>query len=320
MTERLWLDISATEYHDLPAVSSGGLKTYEKAGPLEYHAAYVAKTKVSEETTAKRMGTAFHRAMEDPESWKTGYAIRPTVATDPGLLAIVRDMMPEKTTAEAPELGETLNLRKTFHKMYLGLVEEEAVAAGKTLMTEDQYAIIDLQIASVYDNKDCREFVGKKTSSNVEMACVWECPLTGLAVKALVDLLVGDTVVDFKTTKARNPYEWLRDVEKLGYGYQLAHYLYVTGKPEFRFITVTSEEMLKTGSHCEANLWHGVPADLTRWHDKNISTLHAIASHARLTGEFEDLVDGQGVPFAWHNEGWGEDNPLSFDYFSRSDG
>jgi hypothetical protein len=320
VTERLWLDISATEYHDLPAVSSGGLKTYEKAGPLEYHAAYVAKTKVSEETTAKRMGTAFHQAMEDPATWENGYVILPSVIESPLLVERVVATFSETSKAKQPELGETLNMKLPSHRMYVDLFTGDANADGCEVLTVEQYEIIDLQIASVYDNKDCLEFVGKKTSSNVEMACVWECPLTGLAVKALVDLLVGDTVVDFKTTKARNPYEWLRDVEKLGYGYQLAHYLYVTGKPEFRFITVTSEEMLKTGSHCEANLWHGVPADLTRWHDKNISTLHAIASHARLTGEFEDLVDGQGVPFAWHNEGWGEDNPLSFDYFSRSDG
>lgn len=320
MAERLWLDISPAEYHTLPAVSSGGLRTYELVGPLEYHAAYVANTKVSSETTAKRMGSAFHLAMEDPESWKDSYILLPAEAQDATLVAAVSSAIPENSKAQPPVLGQPLDMRKPFHKLYVDMLTTNAEEAGKQVLTQAQFEIIDLQISSVYDNKDCLEFVGKKTSSNVEMACVWECPLTGLAVKALIDLLVGDTVVDFKTTRARNPYEWLREVENMGYGYQLAHYLYVTGKPEFRFITVTSEDSLKTGSHCEANLWHGVPSDLVRWQDKNISTLHAIASHSRLSEDFDDLEDSQGVPLAWHNEGWGEDLPLSFAYFERSDG
>ena len=317
MTERLWLDISATEYHDLPAVSSGGLKTYEKFGGLEYHSQYIAKTKVSEETTAKRLGTAFHCAMEDPDSWQTGYMLRPTIATDQGLLAIVRDLMPEKTKAAAPVLGEPLNMAMKFHKAYMELVEQDARANGKTLMTAAEYEIIDLQIASVYDNPECRDLVGQKTRSNVELACVWECPETGMPIKALVDLLVGDVVVDFKTTKAPNGYAFCRDADNYGYHFQAAHYLYVTGCAEFRFISVTSEALLKTGSHCEANVWRVPPRRLEDAHLKNLQVLQAVKDNTESAKTSE--VDCQGVPFSWHNEGWSATLPLDVDHF-RGDG
>lgn len=312
-TNREWLNITAEEYHLYPAVSSGGLKCYEKKGPLEYHAMYIAKTKLNEDTTAKRMGTAFHKAMEDPDSWQTGYVLRPTEATDALLIAKVEAMISEHSSAEAPKLGEKLNMRKKFHKAYVELMEQEAVADGKVMLTSDEYDIIDLQIAAVYDNVVCREVVGQKTRTNVEMACVAECSKTGVMIKALTDLLVGDVIVDFKTTKAANAYEFCRDAMDMGYRFQAAHYLHVTGCTEFRFLSVTSQASLKTGSHCEANLWRVPDKVIREAHEKNIQTLGSIKSNLKAAGD--DTMDCQGVPYAWHNNDWNAELPLDTNYF-----
>ena len=311
MTEPRWRDMTVEEYHGLPAISSGGLRCFEKFGPLEYHAQYVAKTKASVESTARRMGTCFHSAMEDPDNWEAGYEVVPEVAQDQELVESVKSTVDSKSKAEPPQWGVVLNLKKPLHRRYMSLVEEKAKSCGKILLTEEQHATIDLQISAVYDNPACREYVGQKNSGNVEMACVRECPVTGMPMKALVDLLTGDTVVDFKTDMSLNPDETIRNAEKHGYIFQAAHYLYVTGRPEHRFITVTSEASLRTGSHCEANLWHVVPADLVYAHDKNMAVLEQLKSLDLMGAFSSDEVDSQGVGLVWHNKGYAADLPLN---------
>jgi hypothetical protein len=317
--DRDWQDITTSEYHAYPAISSGGLKCFEKEGAMDYHAQYIEKSVVSEETTAKRMGTAFHLAMEKPDTWQDSYEILPDVVEDAGLVQICKDIRPEKSKAHIPVMGERLNMKMKLHKKYLDMLEARASGDGKQLMTVAEFAIVVTQICAVWDNKDCREILELKTPTNVEKACIWECPVTGRPVKALVDLTVGGMVVDFKTTMAKSRYDWFRQVEKLGYAFQAAHYLFVTGKTEFRFITVTSQERLQKGCHAEADLWHIPRQKLEIAREQNEKSLYSLSS---LLDDLENptcIKDSQGVPVSFHSEGWGEDLPLDWEEFANKD-
>jgi len=318
MSERQWLNITAAEYHELDAISSSMLKAMEKEGPMDYHAQYIAKQKQRPATTAQRMGTAFHSAMENPDCWDKSYLIIDEVIDDKSIAEQVNEVLDEKKSSAARcEMGAAINRRQAAHKMYLAEVERQAAEDGREIMTAYQYAIVEKQIAAVYDNPGTAQYVGHRNPNNVELACLWDCPY-GMPVKALVDLLVDDTIVDFKTTRATQNYDWFREGKRHGYAYQAAHYLYVTGLPKFCFISVTSEAALKTGSHCEAMLWDVTYADLAEAHEANMKALSTLQTADLLSGN-DPLTDSQGVPEIWHNEGWGslEPLPMSFAAFGN---
>src|SRR5690606_8732587 len=111
---------------------------------------------------------------------------------------------------------------------------------------------IEGQVAAVYDNAAIRELLSDKNSMNVEVACFMKHK-SGLELKTLCDLVIGDAVIDWKSTCMRNPYSFLRDAVKRGYDYQAAHTCLVTGKSRFLFGSVSD------AFPYEANLWE-VPA------------------------------------------------------------
>lgn len=61
---------------------------------------------------------------------------------------------------------------------------------------------------------------------------------TGLIVKCRTDYLLGDLIVDVKTTASAQPEEFGRYAKNLGYPLQDAIYRDVTGLPEFAFLAV----------------------------------------------------------------------------------
>lgn len=61
---------------------------------------------------------------------------------------------------------------------------------------------------------------------------------TGLIVKCRTDYLLGDLIVDVKTTASAHPEEFGRYAKNLGYPLQDAIYRDVTGLPEFAFLAV----------------------------------------------------------------------------------
>lgn len=311
---REWLDISAAEYHALDAISSGGLRMYEKVSPLEYYVTYVSRTKKSPGTTATKLGTAFHAAMEDPSAWEDAYRVISDTLDDEAICDVVNVSLDASGSgSKRANVGDTLNRRLPAHKMYEENLAADAAAQGQELITHDQLEIIRRQVDAVYDSPACRDYVGRKTSSNVEMACVYNTDLSKPA-KALCDLVLPECIVDFKTTKALNPHQFLRDaLDNHGYQYQAAHYLYVTGFTEFRFITVTSEAVMRSGSPCEANVWFVPDYELERAKVKNLQTMRTICDHFSHDDEYPPQLDSQGVPFHWHNEGYGAMDPLPMD-------
>ena len=312
--EREWLDISTPEYHAMEAVSSGGLRMYEKISPLEYYVTYVARTKKSTGTTATKLGTAFHAAMEDPQQWEDSYRVISETLDDEAIVDFVNlSLDASGSGSKRATVGEALNRRLPSHKMYEENIEADAASQGQELITVDQLEVIRRQVDAVYDSPACREYVGRKKSSNVEMACVYD-PGFGQKCKALCDLVLPECIVDFKTTKALNPHQFLRDaLDNYGLQYQAAHYLFVTGFREFRFITVTSEAVMRSGSACEANVWYVPERELERAMTKNLQTLRTICDHFASARENPENCDSQGIPLSWHNEGYGAMDPLPMD-------
>lgn len=303
MNERHWLNISQADYHAMDAISSGALRCFALMGPLEYYARFVGRIVDDEDTDPKRLGRAFHRAMESPDNWRESYVITPATVQDDEFVPAVNATFGAKSKAERLAVGDALNLQVKSHRMYLQCFRDAAIAMNREVLSPSEVDKVHGQVAAVYDNPACMEFVGHKGACNVEVACVSEDADTGLATKALCDLIVGECVVDFKTTRTRNPFDFIRQGEKEGYHYQAAHYLDVTGKEEFRFIAVATEPPYF------ASVFY-VPARVTkRCHDENRAHLKQIRQIHTMAG-FNPTVESQGIPLDWMPEGWAGEYPL----------
>jgi hypothetical protein len=306
----MWLNITMQEYHALDAIGSSALRVFALQGQTAYYARYIAKIVEQSDTDAKRLGRAFHLAMENPDGWRNKYVIAPTIVEDETLVTAINATLSERTSAKLLRVGDPIDMRLQTHRLYVQHFAELAEQSGKEVLTDKEAETVERQIAAVYDNPACREYVGLKGQCNVEVACVSEDEATGLKIKALCDLVVGDTIVDFKTTKALSPLEFVRDAERFGYDFQAAHYLHVTGKDEFRFISVTTEPPFV------ASVFYVPGTIIARRKEQNLQSLQQIEQLLAMS-EFSEQRDSQGIPIDWMPEGWGGEYPLDSDAIRR---
>lgn len=292
--ERQLLDISEAEYRQLPAVSSSGLRLYATEGPMVYRAAIIDRTIVRNQTDPMRLGTAFHRAMDDKTAWDQCYAIIPTELEDDESLAIVKaDWSGKKSTADLSP-GAELNLKFPAHRQYLELRKQVAASIGKDWVTDDEVATIRQQIEAVYDNPACIQYLGEGAETESPYTAIDQ--ETRLPIKCLCDRLVtfGErrVVVDFKTTSTRTPYQFFREgIRGRGYDKQGEMYLRVTGADAYILIAVSSEAPFESLVY---TLEDTLIVDAKSTNDAALQKL-------QYNYEFN----------GWHSEGWGAEIPLT---------
>ena len=303
MSERQWLPITPAEYHALDALGSSAIRCFALEGQLEFYARFVAKKKPKPDTDAMRLGRAFHAAMEGDENWEDRYAIVPDVIADDPIAQDVNDGM-ETVGSKAKQCipGDEINPRYPSHRAYMEAHRQSAIDSGKDWMTPAESERVKGQVAAVYDNPDCRELLSLNTNLLSEVACVYEH--AGVKRKALIDRVVGDGIVDYKSTCQSSPLEFLRDAKRRGYDYQLGDQLWITGKLWAAIISVNDEYPF------EAHAWDMPPALMTiRAEDAKRHT-EAIGQLQKMA--LIDQQDSQGIGLSWHNDLWG--SRLQFDF------
>ena len=289
-----WLDIEPSEYHALKAFGSSAIKCFAQDGPLQFHHDYIAKKNYFD-SDAMRIGRSFHKAMEEPVTWQDWYVRVPTTIEHNELYDDAVFSMPEGTTAKIPEPGEPVSARRLFDKTYVGYFKLHAESNGLDWLNDDEIEIVKQQQQACWDNLAIREVLESDTKK-VEVAAVKEHG--HITIKALIDLLIQPKFWDFKTTKANNPHQYWRDFQRLGYGYQIAHYRLVTGIEEHGHIFVSNSapfeaQIMDIPLRVIQHEW-----DKTQEHHDNLSQL--IGQLNEHTG-----TDSQGIPFDFHNEPWG---------------
>jgi hypothetical protein len=299
---RQWLPITPAEYHALDAYGSSAIRCFALEGPLEFYAKFVARHKVKDDTPKLRLGRAFHAAMEGDLDWESRYMLIPSVIEGGDVCAAVNATIGKDSKAKRCVHGDPVNLKLPSHRAYMTAHQELAAAAGKDWMTPKDIERVKSQVAAVYDNPDCRELLSIQTDLLSEVACT--CEYSGVKRKALIDRVVGDGIVDFKSTCQSNPLEFLRDAKRRGYDYQMGDQLFVTGK---RWATIIS---VNDTYPYEAHAWD-MPVNLmvrriedARRHTEAIGQLHLLS--------LIDDKDSQGIPVSYHNDMWGA--RLKFDF------
>jgi hypothetical protein len=300
MTERKtdtreWLTITPEQYHALDALGSSAIRCFALEGQLEFYARFVAKLKPKPDTDAMRMGRAFHAAMEGDPEWNNRYAVVPDVIQDDDVCDEVNANMKSGSKATPCIPGDEINQRLQSHRAYLDAHREAALKTGMDWMTPSEAERVKYQVAAVYDNPDCRELLSIRSNIQSEVACVYDH--AGVKRKALIDRVVGDGIVDFKSTCQSNPLEFLRDAKRRGYDYQMGDQLFVTGKSWAAIISVNDTYPY------EAHAWD-MPKGLM------VQRVDDATRHTEAIGQLRQLAlldenDSQGVPTSYHNELWG---------------
>lgn len=239
MQRKQW---SRDEYFADLSVSNSMMRCFELEGPLMAYHKYIRRDVVTDDTKDwQRMGTGFHLAMEDQRKFAESYLIVPTIVPDEYEPDAILAAEKKARGGVIDGSGSPLNKSWQRHKQYLAEMQAQAEMQGKDWLTEDEAAIIWLQVEAVWNNPMCAKYIGQATHGNKEVPLTAE--IDGVQCKGLIDILREDlsTIVDFKTTRHRTKEAFVKDALGKGYQHQMAHYMQLSGCERAVIIAVTKE-------------------------------------------------------------------------------
>lgn len=187
------------EYHAHPAIGASMIETFRRSR-REYHAQYIAKTKVFEPSDAMRFGTIVHLLLLEPER--------------------AADEIAPPMPATGPD-GEKWDFRKKAHKEVWATEEAERANFKYTISAADWERAQGV-LASVKANRHARWLV--EADGVPEYSIFWIDSGTGLECKCRLDWFAQFSL-DIKTTRDPTPDSYVRDCVKLGYYRKKSHYL-----------------------------------------------------------------------------------------------
>ncbi|MFN9972689.1 MAG: PD-(D/E)XK nuclease-like domain-containing protein [Phycisphaerae bacterium] len=200
-------------YHSLPYVSSSQLKYLYKTSPKHFKAKFIDKILGSDDPSyAMKLGTAAHSMILTPDLFEKSIYIAKKI---------------DARTKDGKEAKAKMDLD----------------SAGKTIIYEaDSSSIVGMK-DSVFSNNTAVSFLD---GSIKELSLFWKCPGSGLMMKARIDALSVNNLVELKTTKSAQPKMFGITAFNLNYDLSAAHYLEgvrnVLGfKPPVYFIVVENE-------------------------------------------------------------------------------
>jgi len=194
-------DLPAAEYHAIDALSASALKEIRKS-PAHYWAWKHNQSR--KESDAMRFGTAVHCSVLEPGRFASEYIVCPRFDV--------------RTTAG-----------KEAKK------EWEANNKGKTLIESEDMEAVKQCTRSILSHPIVGPLLFKGKS---EVSLFGQDDDTGVDMKARLDYLTDDLILDVKTTDDASPKGFERTVALYGYDIQAAHYLEMSQRKRFLFIAI----------------------------------------------------------------------------------
>ncbi len=204
--------MSNTAYHATSSIGASGLKKLAKS-PAHFHAAYLDPSREpSAPTPAMKAGTLAHCVILEPAELDKRYVIKP----------------------------DGLDGRTKEGKAWCASV------AGFEIVTAQQVDTAKQQAAAL---KALPEIAALMSTGSPEVSVFWVDPDTGVPCKCRPDWVHetsdGVWLVDVKTTADASPEGFPKQVAKLGYHIQAAHYVagweHATGQRVLGFVFATVE-------------------------------------------------------------------------------
>jgi len=253
------------DYFERPEISNSMLQSFREGGSWSYYHRYILKT-IEEKysSDALRIGSAMHNYVEYMAGGEAG--------NSDDFVVVLPDFVD----------GEPLNLRKKAHRELVADYKE--LAGNVPCVSPEEMAGVTKMVASMWDNPAAQTFVMSAGPDTSEVVCTNE--IQGMPVKAKADLMLGDTLVDFKTTRHATKRSFVKDaVWKYKYHRQAAHYLDVFEAKKFIIIAVRNFEPYES-------IVYEVPSDLIK---EGRETNHKALDDIKYCSDMD----------SWHSPGWG---------------
>ena len=191
-----YLGVPNKYYHDmLDYCSSTQLKYLYSNSPFHFKARYIEKIiTVPATSDAMLLGSAVHSLCLTPKEFDGEFFTMP--ACD------LRTKVGKAIKAKALD-----------------------AAGGKSLLSESMYKQARGISKSVFGSAAAAKLLAP--GFDPEVTFLWECPLTGLKMRAKADgvRVSGKHLIEFKTTRSANPEQFQRQAYNLHYELSAAHYL-----------------------------------------------------------------------------------------------
>ena len=196
-------DMPAELYHSTKALSKSGLDQFRKS-PAHFRA-WQDGIATIESTPAMEFGTAAHMAVLEPQKFIAKY----TVFTG------------DRRTKEGKAAWQAI------------------IDGGKTPLSQDQWDSVNGVASAVLAHPAAAELIAGIPSHGFEVSYFdnW----MGVKVKARIDGLCKDYIIDLKTTQDASPSAFAKSVAQFRYHVQAAWYQTITKVNRFVFIAVEKE-------------------------------------------------------------------------------
>ena len=196
----------AKDYYNIPRMSNSAMSHFRKSPKHYLH--YISQPQ--EETEAMIFGRAFHCAVLEPDNFSHDYAVMPNI---------------DRRTKEGKEKYEQF----------------KAEAGSRTVLTIAQRDHIVRMSEALYAHRPSRELID--AIGETEKPVLWKDEITKVEMKAKLDAIGPNFILDLKTTQDAQPEEFARSAWYYNYHRQAAVYLDgLQSKSDFYFIAIEKEE------------------------------------------------------------------------------
>lgn len=193
-------------YHALPRLSASGICNMLVSPATFWHESWLNPEKKDEDTPARLLGRAYHTARLEPHKFHTQFVCEldkedyaDGLITDTSVKAALKEMGQPQTKTGETMLDRAHRLRACGYegKLYQLDLEDWAAQVGdRTPIPAQYWRDIETDMERLRGNPEIAELF---TGGAAEVSILWTCKDSGLRMKARVDYLKPDRIVDLKT-------------------------------------------------------------------------------------------------------------------------
>lgn len=193
-------------YHALPRLSASGINNLLVSPATFWHDSWLNPDKKDEDTPARVLGRAYHTARLEPHKLDAQFACEldkddyaDGLITDTSVKAALKEIGQPQTKTGETMLDRAHRLRACGHegKLYqLDLEEWSADLGERTPIPAQYWRDIQTDMERLQGNP---EIAALFTGGAAEVSILWTCAESGQRMKARVDYLKPDMIVDLKT-------------------------------------------------------------------------------------------------------------------------
>lgn len=302
-------------YHSDPALSSSGIRNL-LISPLDYWVASpLNPAYVDQKTPAMEAGTAFHRRLLEPERFAELYAPMPSRADYPeaidghDALKAKCESLGLKKSGKIAELCERI-LGVEPEAQLWPVIQEQLLASlsGRILLSNAVVADIERAAAFVLAH---RQLAVAFAGGFAEVSIFWIDEETGVRMKARLDYLKSDWIIDLKTFS--NSFGRPIDVAVVGamsggvYHVQAVTYEHAVVAAKKMLITMGADAVKHMGGRTPSDEWladFGEPTKRHRFAFVFIEQGAATNVEAREFCRFDQHASGEATANAYWNNGF----------------